>query len=91
MVYHWSWIFLTECAAKLIIVENKLTEEQLLYFRQYYMINRLPRINELRSISKELNNEDFDFFLDLETWFYCRRMAEEATAQRQYEAKKIAA
>ncbi|UJR32535.1 hypothetical protein I4U23_019997 [Adineta vaga] len=91
MGYYHSWTFLAKCAQNLIIVENKLTEQQLLYLRQYYMINKSPGIDELRSISKEFHNESFDFFLDLENWFYCRRMAEQATAQRQYEAKKMAA
>ncbi|CAF1333197.1 unnamed protein product [Rotaria sordida] len=56
-----------------------------------YQINKAPGINELRAIGKELNNESFDFFLDLETWFCSHRMGEQAVAQRHYEAKKVAA
>jgi hypothetical protein len=84
LMHLWRFVLYLE----LIIVENKLTEEQLLYLRQCkyicstkiysvsnqldYQINKTPRINELRAIGKELKNESFGFFLDLEVSSFVR-------------------
>ncbi|CAF0779072.1 unnamed protein product [Rotaria sordida] len=83
--------YLDGCAAKVVKIEKKLTNEQLNYLHEYYRINQYPGLWGTEEIAKQWNIDDFDFHMDLMEWFFCRRMAEIALEHRRSEAKVASA
>ncbi|CAM4778766.1 unnamed protein product [Rotaria magnacalcarata] len=63
-------------------VEQKLTDVQLQYLRQYYTVNPFSNVTEVREIGKQWNSDSFDFNVNLRKWFSGRRMADQEIVQR---------
>ncbi|CAF1490348.1 unnamed protein product [Rotaria sp. Silwood1] len=72
--------YLDECAAKVVKIEKKLTNEQLNHLHECMFVGT-------EEIAKQWNIDDFDFHMDLMEWFFCRRMAEIALEHHRSEAK----
>ncbi|CAF1274074.1 unnamed protein product [Adineta steineri] len=89
--YYWSWDFLAECAAKLIKLEQNFTNEQLQYLREYYTMNHFPEQIQMQEIANQWHIDDFDFYMNVSDWFFCRRMAHQEFIQRRDVVAKTAA
>ncbi|CAF1065553.1 unnamed protein product [Rotaria sordida] len=72
-------------------VEKNLTNEQLQYLRQYYIMNNIPEMIEIERIAKQWNINDFDFHMNLSDWFFCQHVTEQELEQRRPEATRAPA
>ncbi|CAF3769252.1 unnamed protein product [Rotaria sordida] len=82
---------LAQCATKLAQAEQRFTNAQLEYLRQYYTVNKYPLSHHLHTIAEQWNTEDFDFFISLADWFLGRRMAEREIVERRDQGRIAAA
>ncbi|CAF2394315.1 unnamed protein product [Rotaria sp. Silwood2] len=56
-----------------------------------YTMKKYPTRNELQAIAKQWNIDDWEFYHDLDDWFFSRRLAEQVVVLRSYEARTSAA
>ncbi|CAF0909865.1 unnamed protein product [Rotaria sordida] len=82
---------LAQCATKFAQAEQKFTNEQLEYLRQYYTVNKYPLSHDFQAIAKQWNIDDFHFNISLDYWFLGRRMAEQEIVERRDQGRIAAA
>ncbi|CAF0932850.1 unnamed protein product [Adineta ricciae] len=72
-------------------VEQMLTNEQLQYLNEYYLMKKKPTINEVLLICNEWNVKGIGWLVDIENWFFGHRALELEIQQRLRLARKAAA
>ncbi|CAF1495104.1 unnamed protein product [Adineta ricciae] len=82
--------FYLRCAASRTKIELKLTSAQLEYLHQYYTIDQSPAEEVFYELGQQWKKDDFKFRLDLEQWFFCRRMADWEERERRQAMPRIA-
>ncbi|CAF2155788.1 unnamed protein product [Rotaria magnacalcarata] len=72
-------------------VEQKLTNEQLEYLREYDAMHPSTGPLEVQAIVKQWNIDDYDFYRDLIDWFNGQRFMERKIAILRYDSARVAA
>ncbi|CAF1152313.1 unnamed protein product [Rotaria sordida] len=73
------------------IFEEKLTNDQRQYLREYYKMNKNPGQKQIYQIVKQWNINDFDFFMDLIEWFFDQNLEDIEREGRRLIACRIGA
>ncbi|CAF1342772.1 unnamed protein product [Adineta ricciae] len=79
----WTWDYFAQCTSRLKEVEKLLTNEQIQYLNEYYTMNRMPSVNEVLLICNQWNLKGIGWLVDIEDWFFGRRMAETEIQERR--------